>query len=57
MAPSRPFGYDADPDPITGRWWMVRRDPATKAVKVNVVRLHRTEARLVRDAYSDLLAG
>ena len=55
--PSRPFGYDADPDRITGRWWMVRRDPATKAVTYNTILLHRTEARLVREAYSDFLAG
>ncbi len=51
--PSRPFGYDADPDPLTGKWWTVKRNPTV----YNVIRLHPTEARLVRDAYSQFLAG
>lgn len=51
--PQRPFGFDADPDPLTGRWWTAKRDPTV----YNVIRLHPTEARLVRDAYSHFLAG
>ena len=56
--PSRPFGYDADPDPVTQRWWTVRRDPKTKAIiAVNKIRKHRKEAKLVKDAYRDFNAG
>ncbi len=51
--PQRPFGYDADTDPVTGKWWTAKRNPT----KYNVIRLHVTEARLVRDAYSRFLAG
>jgi DNA invertase Pin-like site-specific DNA recombinase len=51
--PQRPFGYDADPDPVTGKWWTAKRNPTV----YNVIRLHPTEARLVRDAYSHFLAG
>lgn len=51
--PQRPFGYDADPDPLTGRWWTAKRNPTV----YNVIRLHRTEARLVKEAYQDFLAG
>jgi DNA invertase Pin-like site-specific DNA recombinase len=51
--PQRPFGYDADPDPVTGKWWTAKRNPTV----YNVIRLHPTEARLVRDAYSRFLAG
>jgi len=51
--PQRPFGFDADPDPVTGKWWTAKRNPTV----YNVIRLHPTEARLVRDAYSRFLAG
>jgi DNA invertase Pin-like site-specific DNA recombinase len=50
--PQRPFGYDADPDPVTGKWWTAKPGGV-----YNVIRLHPTEARLVRDAYSHFLAG
>jgi DNA invertase Pin-like site-specific DNA recombinase len=50
--PQRPFGYDAEPDPVTGRWWTAKPGGV-----YNVIRLHPTEARLVRDAYSHFLAG
>lgn len=56
--PSRPFGYDADPDPLSGKWWMVRRDPGTKGIiAVNEIRKHPTEAKLVVTAYKDFNAG
>lgn len=56
--PSRPFGYDASLDPITGRWWTVRRDPSTKAITaVNAIRLNPAEARLVQEAYRQFNAG
>lgn len=56
--PSRPFGYDADLDPTTGRWWTVRRDPATKEViAVNRIRKHPVEAKLLREAYRRFNAG
>jgi DNA invertase Pin-like site-specific DNA recombinase len=52
--PQRPFGYDADPDSVTGKWWTAKPgNPPT----YNVIRLHPTEARLLRDAYSQFLAG
>jgi DNA invertase Pin-like site-specific DNA recombinase len=44
--PSRPFGYDADPDPVTGRW-------STRGG----IRLHPTEAKLLRVAYAQFNAG
>jgi DNA invertase Pin-like site-specific DNA recombinase len=56
--PSRPFGYDADPDPLTGRWWTVRRDPVTKAITaINPIRRHPAESRLLREAYRRFNAG
>ena len=56
--PARPFGYDADPEPVTKRWWTVRRDPKTKAIiAVNEIRKHRKEAKLVEDAYRRFNAG
>ncbi|MCZ0730471.1 recombinase family protein [Mycolicibacterium iranicum] len=44
--PSRPFGYDADPDPITGKW-TCRGE----------IRLHPTESKLVADAYRAVERG
>jgi DNA invertase Pin-like site-specific DNA recombinase len=56
--PSRPFGYDAPRDGVTGKWWTIRRDPATKAViAVNTIRKHPTEAKLLREAYRNFNAG
>jgi site-specific DNA recombinase len=56
--PSRPFGFDADPDPVTGGWWTIRRHPTTKAIiAVNEIRKHPTEATLLKDAYRKFLAG
>ena len=58
---SRPFGYDADPDPITGGWWVVKHDPTKKgtpeATIFNTIRLHPTEAALVKNAYDAVLRG
>jgi site-specific DNA recombinase len=55
--PSRPFGYDADPDPVNGRWWTGRRDPVTKEILINPIRLHPKEAKLLREAYRQFNAG
>ncbi|WP_431240441.1 recombinase family protein [Mycolicibacterium aichiense] len=53
--PSRPFGYDADPDAETGKWWTVKgRHPHAT---YNEIRLHPTEAKLLRDAYRDVVKG
>lgn len=43
---SRPFGFDADPDPRTGKW-----------SNAHPIREHPTEAKLLRAAYSAVLAG
>ncbi|MFZ0714788.1 recombinase family protein [Mycobacterium sp.] len=51
--PSRPFGFDAKSDPVTGKWWTAKRNPTV----YNEIRLHETEAKLMRDAYSRFLAG
>ncbi|WP_244892682.1 recombinase family protein [Mycobacterium asiaticum] len=53
----RPFGYDAEPDPVTGGWWTSRRDPITKAIVHNPIREHPTEGPLLRNAYRAVLAG
>lgn len=50
---SRPFGYDADPDPLDGSWWTARK----KSGLVNPIRLHVTEAPLVAAAYEAVLKG
>ena len=56
--PARPFGYDADRDPVTGRWWTVRKDPVTKRVTaVNTIYKHPTEAKLLKAAYTAFNAG
>lgn len=54
---SRPFGYDADPDPTTGAWWLVKHDRATKATIHNEIRLHKDEAPLVKGAYRAVNKG
>ena len=51
--PSRPFGYDADPDKETGKWWTAKKN----STAVNEIRLNRAEADLLRDAYTEVLAG
>jgi site-specific DNA recombinase len=55
--PSRPFGYDAPPDPVSGKWWTVRRDHSKKIIAVNKIRKHPTEAKLLKDAYRRFNAG
>ena len=56
--PARPFGYDADRDRETGRWWTIRKDPITKKVlAVNPIRKHPVEAKLVKEAYKQFNAG
>jgi DNA invertase Pin-like site-specific DNA recombinase len=59
--PSRPFGFDADPDPQTGKWITTRAevDPDTGKVvkKQRAMRLHPKEAKLLRNAYRDFNAG
>jgi DNA invertase Pin-like site-specific DNA recombinase len=56
--PSRPFGYTADPDPTTKKWWTVKRDPSTKVIiAVNKIRKHPKEAKLLKDAYTAFNAG
>ena len=55
--PSRPFGYDADPDPNTGAWWTVRRDSRKRIIAVNEIRKHPTEAKLLAEAYRKFNAG
>jgi site-specific DNA recombinase len=44
--PSRPFGYTADPHPVTGKW-------SSKGD----IRLDPTEAKLLRDAYTAVIRG
>lgn len=51
--PQRPFGFDADPDPVTGRWWTAKRNPTV----YNKIRKHPVEAKLLKQAYKDFLAG
>lgn len=51
--PQRPFGYDADLDPVTGKWWTAKRNPTV----YNEMRLHPTEAPLVKKAYQDFKRG
>ncbi len=51
--PQRPFGFDADRDPVTGKWWTAKRDPTV----YNEIRLHKEEAKLLKKAYKDFLAG
>jgi hypothetical protein len=56
--PARPFGFTADPHPLTGRWWTIQRDSASKEIiAVNKIRKHPQEAKLVRDAYRQFNAG
>ena len=56
--PARPFGYDADPHPLTKKWWTIQRDPASKQIiAVNEIRRHKVEAKLVKRAYNDFLSG
>ena len=55
--PSRPFGYDADRDATTGKWWTVRRDSDKKIIAVNTIRKHPTEAALLKKAYRRFNAG
>jgi DNA invertase Pin-like site-specific DNA recombinase len=49
--PQRPFGFDADRDPVTGKWWTAKRNPTV----FNEIRLHPTEADLLVDAYRGFL--
>src|SRR6516225_750472 len=51
--PQRPFGFDADPDPVTGKWWTAKRNPRI----YNEIRLNRGEAKLLKAAYNDFLNG
>lgn len=51
--PQRPFGFDADRDPVTGKWWTAKRNPTV----YNDVRHHPEEAELLKQAYSDFLNG
>lgn len=50
--PSRPFGYDGDPDE-SGKWWTTKGNPT----RYNEIRLHPIEAPLMKQAYTDFLAG
>lgn len=43
----RPFGFDADPNPVTGKW----------TVKDTEIRLCEDEAALIKVAYADVLKG
>jgi DNA invertase Pin-like site-specific DNA recombinase len=54
---SRPFGYCATPDPITGGWWVVKHDAVAKTTIYNEIRLHDDEAPLVEAAYDAVLKG
>jgi DNA invertase Pin-like site-specific DNA recombinase len=54
--PSRPFGYDADLDPM-GKWWTVRRDASKKIIAINTIRKHPVEAKLLKEAYRRFNAG
>lgn len=49
--PQRPFGFDADRDPVTGKWWVAKRNPTV----FNEIRLHKTESKVLRKAYRDFL--
>jgi DNA invertase Pin-like site-specific DNA recombinase len=49
---SRPFGFDADRDEF-GNWWTAKK----KLGQYNTIRLHATEAALVKDAYTAVLKG
>ena len=51
--PQRPFGFDADRDPVTGKWWTAKRNPTV----YNEIRLNRDEAKLLKLAYKDFLNG
>jgi DNA invertase Pin-like site-specific DNA recombinase len=51
--PQRPFGFDADPDPVTGKWWTAKRNPRV----YNEIRLHEEETELLKQAYTDFLNG
>jgi site-specific DNA recombinase len=59
--PARPYGFDADPDPVTGKWitTVAEVDPATgRVAKVQqAIRLHPDEAPLLRAAYRQFNAG
>jgi DNA invertase Pin-like site-specific DNA recombinase len=56
--PARPFGYDAPVDPMTKKWWTIRRDPGSKQIlAVNEIRKHRKEAALVKEAYRRFNTG
>jgi DNA invertase Pin-like site-specific DNA recombinase len=50
---SRPFGFDADRDRETGKWWTAKRDPE----RHNPIREHPIEADLLRAAYDDVKHG
>jgi DNA invertase Pin-like site-specific DNA recombinase len=54
--PSRPFGFDADLDKETLKWWTVKRIKGQQP-RFNEIRKHPTEAKLLKRAYSDFLAG
>lgn len=54
--PSRPFGYDADPDRETGKWWTVKRIKG-QPPRFNTIRKHPTEAKLLQQAYRRFNAG
>lgn len=54
---SRPFGYDADPDPDHGGWWTARRPTKHSSTVFNTIRLHVVEAPLVQAAYVAVLKG
>lgn len=54
--PSRPFGYDANPDKETGRWWTVKRVKG-QPPRFNTIRKHPTEAKLLKEAYRRFNAG
>jgi DNA invertase Pin-like site-specific DNA recombinase len=51
--PQRPFGFDADRDPVTKKWWTAKRNPTV----YNKIRLQPTEAKLLEQAYKDFLNG
>ena len=49
--PQRPFGFDADRDPVTGKWWTAKRNPTL----YNEIRHQPQEAELLRQAYDDFV--
>jgi site-specific DNA recombinase len=59
--PARPFGYDADADPLTGKWitTLPEVDPDTGKVikRQQAIRLHPKEAKLLRTAYANFNSG